>query len=143
LSGDQLISTQSIPPRLISEVLSPQIAPLSRLLLPKLSTLVDCCLGWVAPSILHVAGHPSPTHCCHPIVVVQSPLFYHCPQKAAVVVDIAAVGSGGGIVTIAVAVAVAIAVAVSAIAVIAVIVDIASIMLHVIIVVIMLFGGQS
>jgi hypothetical protein len=31
-----------------SEVLSPQIAPLSCLLLPKLSTLVDCCLQWVA-----------------------------------------------------------------------------------------------
>ncbi len=82
--------------------------------------------GAALASVLHVAGHPSPTHCCHPIVVVRLPSFYHCPQNAAVVVGIAADGSGGGIVTIAVAIAVAIPIAVSAIAVIAVIVDIAS-----------------
>ncbi len=39
LSGDQLISTQSIPPWLFSEAPSPQIAPLCSLLLHKLSTL--------------------------------------------------------------------------------------------------------
>ena len=45
LSGDQSIFTQSILPQIFSEVLSTQIAPLSHLLLPKLSTLVDCCFG--------------------------------------------------------------------------------------------------
>jgi hypothetical protein len=37
-----------MPPPLISEFLSPLIAPLSCLILQKLSTLVDCCLGWMA-----------------------------------------------------------------------------------------------
>jgi hypothetical protein len=53
-----------------SEVLSPQIAPLSHLLLPKLSTLVDCCLQWVAQHLqafcMLLAAH------CHHIVVVPS-----------------------------------------------------------------------
>ncbi len=70
LRGDQLISTQSIPPRLFPEVLSPQIAPLFCLLLPKLSTLVDFCLGWVAQHLqafcMSLAAH------CHHIVVVPS-----------------------------------------------------------------------
>ncbi len=51
-----------------SEVLAPQIAPPSRLLLPKLSTLVDCCLQWVAQHLqafcMLLAAH------CHHIVVV-------------------------------------------------------------------------
>ncbi len=42
------ISTQSIQTQLISKFLPPQIAHLSRLILPKLSTIVDCCLGWMA-----------------------------------------------------------------------------------------------
>ncbi len=75
-----MISTQSIPPRLLSAVLSPQIAPLSCLLLPKLSTLVDCCLRWVA----HSASCWPPiaitlllSHCCRPIAFVQSPSSKH------------------------------------------------------------------
>ncbi len=68
LIGDQLISTQSIPSQLFSEVLSLQITPLSCLLLPKLSTLVDCCLGWVVQHLqafcMLLAAH------CHHIVVI-------------------------------------------------------------------------
>ncbi len=63
-----MISTQSIPPRLVYEVLSPQIAHLSCLLLPKLSTLVDCFLGWVVQHLqaffMSLAAH------CHHIIVV-------------------------------------------------------------------------
>ncbi len=85
LSGDQLISTQSIPPRPVSEVLSPQIAPLSCLLLPKLSTLVDWCLGWVAQHLQaffmllaahchHIVVIPlSSSNCCCPIAVLETP----------------------------------------------------------------------
>jgi hypothetical protein len=66
----RLISTQPIPPRLISEFLSPQIAHLSHLILPKLSTLVDCCLGWMAQHLqafcMSLAIH------CHHIVAVPS-----------------------------------------------------------------------
>ncbi len=75
LSGDQLISTQSIPPQLVSEVLSPQIAPLSCLLLPQLSTLVDCYLGWVAQHLQafcmldahrhHIVVVPLSSYNCH------------------------------------------------------------------------------
>ncbi len=68
LSGDQLISTQSIPPQLISGVLFPQIAPLSHLLLPKLSTLVDCCLGLEAQH-LQAFCMLLATHCHHIVVV--------------------------------------------------------------------------
>ncbi len=78
LSGDEVISTQSIPPWLFSEVLSPQIAPLSHPLLPKLSTLVDCCLEWVVQHMqlffMLLAAHR------HHIIV--SPLLLsncHCP----------------------------------------------------------------
>jgi hypothetical protein len=64
------ISTQSIPPQLISEFLSPQIAPLSCLILPKLSTLVDFCFGWVAQHLqafcMSLAAHR------HHIVVIPS-----------------------------------------------------------------------
>ncbi len=72
------ISTQSIPPRFISEFLSPQIAPLSCLILPKLPTLVDCCLGWMAqhlqPFCMWLATH------CHHIVAVSSSLSNgRCP----------------------------------------------------------------
>ncbi len=69
------ISTQSIPPLLTSEFLSPQIAPLSHLIFPKLSTLVDCCLGWMAQHLqafcISLATH------CHHIVAVPS-LLYNC-----------------------------------------------------------------
>jgi hypothetical protein len=70
LSGDQLISTQSTPPQLFSEVLSSQIAPLYCLLLPKLSTLVDFCLGWMV-QYLQVLCMLLAIH-CHHIVVGQS-----------------------------------------------------------------------
>ncbi len=63
-----MISTQSIPPRLLSEVLSPQIAPSSCLLLPKLSTLVDCSLRWVAQH-LHAFCKLLATHRHHIVVV--------------------------------------------------------------------------
>jgi hypothetical protein len=70
LSGDQLISTQSISPQLFLEVLSPQLTALFCLLLPKLSTLVDFCLGWVVQYLqafcMSLAAH------CHHIVVVPS-----------------------------------------------------------------------
>jgi hypothetical protein len=69
------ISTQSILPQLISEFLSCQIAPLSCLILPKLSTLVGCCLGWMAqhlqPYCMWLATH------CHHIVTVPS-LLSNC-----------------------------------------------------------------
>ncbi len=77
LRGDQLISTESIPPRLFSEVLSPQIAPISCLHLPKLSTLVDCCLGWVAQH-LQVFCMLLATHCHHIVVVPLSSSYCHC-----------------------------------------------------------------
>jgi hypothetical protein len=70
-----LISTQSIPPQLISEVLSPQITPLYHLLLPKLSTLVDCCLGWVAQH-LQAFCMLLGTHCHH--IVVAPLLLSNC-----------------------------------------------------------------
>ncbi len=78
LSGDQLISTQSIPPQLFSEVLSPQITLFSHLLLPKLSLLVDCCLGWVAQHLQVFCIFLATHH--HHIVAV--PLLLsnpHCP----------------------------------------------------------------
>jgi hypothetical protein len=68
LNGDEVIYTQSIPPQLFSEALSPQIAPVSCLLLPTLSTLVYCCLGWVSQHLqafcMLLAAH------CHHIVVI-------------------------------------------------------------------------
>ncbi len=79
------ISTQSIPPRLISEFLSPQIAPLSHLILSKLSTLVDCCLGWMAQHLQpfcmwlathrhHIVAVPSSlSNCCCPIAILEAP----------------------------------------------------------------------
>jgi hypothetical protein len=108
-----LISTQSIPPRLLSEVLSPQIAPLSCLLLPKLSTLVDCCLRWVAQH-LQAFCKSLATH-CHHIVVVPSLLANCCPQSAAVnFINSVADGGGGGIIAVAIAIAIAIPVTISA-----------------------------
>jgi hypothetical protein len=84
--------------------------------------------GAALASILHVSGRPLPSHCCRPIVVVQSPSSYCRPLNAAVIIiDIVSVGSSSGIITIAITVAVF--AAVSAIAVIAVIVDVASMML--------------
>ncbi len=68
MSEDQLISTQSIPPRLLSEVISPKIAPLSRLLLPELSTLVDCCLRWMAQHLQAICKLLA-THRHHIVVV--------------------------------------------------------------------------
>ncbi len=80
------ISIQSIPPRLISEFLSPQIAHLSHLILPKLSTLVDCCFGWMAKHLQafcmslathrhHINAVPlSLSNCCCPIAILESPL---------------------------------------------------------------------
>jgi hypothetical protein len=103
------ISTQSIPPRLISEFLSPQIAPLSRLILPKLSTLVDCCLGWMAqhlqPFCMWLATHrhhivavpPSLSNCRCPIAVLESPLPLPLPyyiDESIVVVMMAACANG-------------------------------------------------
>jgi hypothetical protein len=89
--------------------------------------------GAALASILHVPGHPLPSHCCCPIVVIQSPSS-NCPAWIATVVFIkivAVVGGGGTIavaVAIAVAVTVAIAIAVSTITAIAVIVKVASLM---------------
>jgi hypothetical protein len=102
LSGDQLISTQSIPPQLFPKVLSPQITPLFCLLLPKLSTLVDFCLGWVTQH-LQVFCMPLATHhhhiivvpslssnCCRPIAILKSPsllpLLYYVDDSIVVVV---------------------------------------------------------
>jgi hypothetical protein len=54
-------------------------------------------------SVLHFAGRLSPSHCCPPIIVVQLHSSYPRPQIAAVIViDIAAVGSGGGIINMAI-----------------------------------------
>ncbi len=79
--------------------------------------------GAVLASILHVAGRPSPSHCCRPIVVVQLTLSYCCPQNAAVVViNIVSISSGSGILTISITVAVM--AVVFAIAIVAVIVDV-------------------
>ncbi len=78
LSRNQLISTQSILPRLFSVVLSPQIALLSHLLLPKLSILVDCCLGWVAQH-LQAFCMLLATHCHHIVVVPLLLSNCHCP----------------------------------------------------------------
>jgi hypothetical protein len=96
----RLISTQSIPPRLISELLSPQIAPLSRLILSKLSTLVNCCFGWMAQHLqafcmllathLHhiVAVPSSSSNCRRPIAVLKSPLPLPLPYYIDESIDI-------------------------------------------------------
>ncbi len=99
---------------------------------PPQTVHISWLLPWIGgaalASILHVAGCPSPSHCRHPIVVVQLPLSYCRPWNAhVIIIDIIAVGSGGGIVTIPVAIAVA--VPVSAIAVVAIILDIVLTML--------------
>ncbi len=103
------ISTQSIPPRLISEFLSPQIAPLSRLILPKLSTLVDCCLGWMAQHLQafcmslathrhHIVAVPSSSsNRRRPIAVLESPSPSPLPcyiDESIVVVTMAACADG-------------------------------------------------
>ncbi len=105
----RLISTQSIPPRLISEFLSPQIAPLSRLILPKLSTLVDCCLGWMAQHLQqicmwlathrhHMVAVPSSlSNYRRPIAVFESPSPLsspYCIDESIVVVAMAACADG-------------------------------------------------
>jgi hypothetical protein len=78
LSGDQLISTQSISPQLFPEVLSPQIAPLFCIFLPKLSTLVDFCFGWVAQH-LQAFCMSLATHHHHIIVIPLLSSNCHCP----------------------------------------------------------------
>ncbi len=107
--GWRSISTQSIPPRLISEFLSPQIAHLSRLILPKLSTLVDCCLGWMAQHLQefcmllathhhHIVAVPSSlSNRCRPTAVLKlpspSPLPYYI-DKSIIVVTMAVCADG-------------------------------------------------
>ncbi len=107
--GWRSISTQSIPPQLISEFLSPQIAHLSCLILPKLSTLVDCCLGWMAQH-LQVFCMLLATHCHHmvavlssssnrrrPIVILKSPLPSPLPyyiDESIIVVTMAVCANG-------------------------------------------------
>jgi hypothetical protein len=77
--------------------------------------------GAALASILQVAGHPSPSHCRRPIVVVQSPSSNFRPRSAAVIfIDSVADGGGGGIIAVAVAIAVAIPITVSAIAIVVV-----------------------
>ncbi len=103
------ISTQSIPPQLISEFLSPQLAPLSCLILPKLSTLVDCCLGWMLQHLQafcmslathrhHIVSAPSSlSDCCCPIAILKSPLPLPLPyyiDKSIVIVMMAACTNG-------------------------------------------------
>jgi hypothetical protein len=60
------------PPRPFSDVPSPKIAPLFRLLLPQLSPLVDCCLGRVTQcsraSCLSLYAHH------HPIIIIKEAL---------------------------------------------------------------------
>jgi hypothetical protein len=98
--------------------------------------------GAALASDLHVAGYPSPSHHCCPIVIVQSPLSYRHPRNAAVVViNIVSIGSGGGIITI--AITIAIIAAVSAIAIVAVTVNIALMTLLRHRCIVMHFGGQS
>jgi hypothetical protein len=94
--------------------------------------------GAALASVLHVAGHPLPSHHCCPIVVIQSPSSNRHPRIATVVfINIVAVIGGNGIIAVAIAIAIAIAitvaiafavsaVAISAIAVVIVIVDVAS-----------------
>jgi hypothetical protein len=84
--------------------------------------------GAALASVLHIAGHPLPSHCCHPIVVIQL-LSSNCrPQITTVIfIDIVIVGSGSGI--IAIAITITVAVTVFAIAVVAVIIDVALLML--------------
>jgi hypothetical protein len=95
------ISTQSIPPRLISEFPSPQIAHLSCLILPKLSTLVDCCLGWIVQHLQafcmllathrhHIVAVPSLlSNRRRPIAILKSPsplpLPYYIDESIVVV----------------------------------------------------------
>ncbi len=75
--------------------------------------------GAALASILQVAGHPLPSHCCHPIVIVLLPLSNCRPRSAAVVfIDSVANGGGSGIIAVAVAIAIAIPVTISAIAIV-------------------------
>ncbi len=111
------LSWGSIPPICLS-LLSP----------PPQTVHISWLLPWMGgaalASILHVAGHPSPSHHCRPIVVVQLQWLNCCPWiTAIVVIDIVAISGGsGGIITI----ATAITITISAINVVAVIVNIAS-----------------
>jgi hypothetical protein len=103
------ISTQSIPLQLISEFLSSQIAHLSCLILPKLSTLVDFCLGWMAQHLQafcmlldthrhHIVAVPSLLSNCHrPIAILESPspsLLPYYIDKSIVIVTIAVCTNG-------------------------------------------------
>jgi hypothetical protein len=98
--------------------------------------------GAALASVLHVAGHPLPSHLCHPIVIVQSLSSYCRPHNAAVVViDIVSIGSGRGILTTAITVAVI--ATISTIAVVAVIVDVALKTLLFYCCIVVIFGGQS
>jgi hypothetical protein len=97
--------------------------------------------GAALASVLHFAGHQSPSHRCRPIVVVQLPSSYCHPRNTSVAfINIVSVGSSSGIVTI--AITIAIIAAVSTIAVITVIVDTALMTLLRHCCVVMLFGGQ-
>jgi hypothetical protein len=76
--------------------------------------------GTALACILHVAGRPSPSHCCHPIVVIQSSSSKRRPRIATVVfIHIIAVGGDDGIIAIPVAIS-----TIAVIAIIAVIVDV-------------------
>jgi hypothetical protein len=107
LSGDQSLLNQFHLD--FSEFLSPQIAPLSCLILPKLSTLVDCCLGWMAQHLQafcmllathrhHIVAVPSSSsNRRRPIAVLESPLPSPLPyyiDESIVVVTMAACADG-------------------------------------------------
>jgi hypothetical protein len=84
--------------------------------------------GTALANVLHVAGCLLPSHCHHPIVIIQLPLPNCHPRIAAVVfINIIAIGGGGSIIAVAIAVAInvtiAVAIAISAITFTAVIVD--------------------
>ncbi len=65
--------------------------------------------GAALASILHVPGHPSPSHHSHPIVVVPLLMSNCCPRFAAIVfIDIVAISGGDGIIAVANAIAVAV-----------------------------------
>ena len=78
-------STDLPPPRPFSDVPSPKIAPLSRLLLPQQSPLVDCCLGQVAQrsraSCLSLYAHH------HPIIIIIKALSSSSLSSSIIVVN--------------------------------------------------------
>jgi hypothetical protein len=104
--------------------------------------------GAALASVLHVAGHPLPSHHCPPIAIVQLPPSNCHPQIAIVVfINIVAIGGSSGIIAIAVSISVAIAVAISTTAIVAIIVKVALLTLlcqrrFISIIFVMLLGGQ-